>query len=313
MNLRQLIYLREVATNGFSVSRAAKSLHTSQPGISQQILALERELGLTIFVREKNRLSALSEAGKYVLSRVQSIVLELDHIRDFAHSSRLDDSGSFVIGTTHTQARYVLPDVLSRFSQRYPNVNITLQHSSPSQIAEALEAGTARIGVMPFIDSSERDIAFLRCRSDRRVVLAPKGHPLTQLEQCSITELAKHPLVAFESSSTAWQSVLEVFDAAGVKPNIILRAIDADVVKDCVERGLGLTALTEVAYNPERDHGLAIVKTQDDLLPASVTCVAMHRKRHVPPFVFDFVEMFASQWTREKVEKALSHGGPSAA
>jgi LysR family cys regulon transcriptional activator len=305
MNLRQLIYLREIATNGFSVSRAAKRLHTSQPGISQQILALERELGLVIFVREKNRLSGLTDAGKHILDRASSALLEIDYIRDYAKSSSLGKTEPFVIATTHTQARYVLPEVLSNFSKQYPSVKLILQHGNPSQIVQALTSGTATIGVTPYTDSNARDIAFLECRTNRRIVLAPKKHPLTHRKQCSIEELAKYPLVAFESSISAWQSVLEVFDAAGVKPNIILSAIDADVVKDCVERGLGLTALTEVAYNPKRDRGLAILKTIN-LFPPSITSVAIHRKRHLPHYVFDFIEMFAPRWSRAKVEKQLN-------
>lgn len=305
MNLRQLIYLREIATNGFSVSRAAKRLHTSQPGISQQILALERELGLMIFVREKNRLSGLTDVGKHILDRASSALLEIDYIRDLAKSASLDTTEPFVIATTHTQARYVLPEVLSIFSKQYPSVKLILQHGNPSQIVQALTSGTATIGVTPYMDSNSRDIAFLECRTNRRIVLAPKKHPLTHRKQCSIEEIAKYPLVAFESSISAWQSVLEVFDAAGVKPNIILSAIDADVVKDCVERGLGLTALTEVAYNPKRDRGLAILKTTN-LFPPSITSVAIHRKRHLPHYIFDFIEIFAPCWSRARVEKQLN-------
>jgi len=198
-----------------------------------------------------------------------------------------------------------MPEVLSYFSKKYPRVKLVLQHGNPSQIVQALTSGTATIGVTPYTDTTAHDIAFLECRTNRRIVLAPKKHPLTQRKQCSIEELAKYPLVAFESSISAWQSVLGVFEAAGIKPNIILSAIDADVVKDCVERGLGLTALTEVAYNPKRDHGLVVLKTAN-LFPPSITSVAIHRKRHIPHYAFEFIEMFAPRWSRAKVEKQLT-------
>lgn len=305
MNLRQLVYLREVATNGFSVSRAAKRLHTSQPGISQQILALERELGLTIFVRERNRLINLTPDGKHVAARAESALLDIDHIREFAKSATLIDSGPFIIATTHTQARYVLPEVLSLFAQKYPKVRLTLQHGNPAQIRQALVSGAADIGVTPYVAPEARDIAVFECRRYRRIVLAPKKHPLTRRKRCSLAELAKHPLVTFEPSISARQTVLDVFEAAGLMPNIILSAIDADVVKACVERGLGLTALVEVAYDPLRDTGLALIKTAD-LFPPSLTSVAIHRKHHLPQFAFDFIEMFAPRWTRAKVEKQLT-------
>ena len=149
MNIRQLLYMREVATNGFSVSEAAKRLHTSQPGISQQILALERELGLTIFVRERNRLSDLTNVGKYIFKRIESALNEIEQIRDFSKSINQGDSGPFVIATTHTQARYVLPNILDIFAKKYPKVKLTLQHGNPMQISQSLASGTANIGVTP--------------------------------------------------------------------------------------------------------------------------------------------------------------------
>ncbi|MCC6533037.1 MAG: LysR family transcriptional regulator [Burkholderiales bacterium] len=305
MNLRQLIYLREVASNGFSVSRAARRLHTSQPGLSQQILALERELGMTIFIRERNRLLGLTRDGEQIVARAGSALLDIDHIREYAKAATTLDARPFVIATTHTQARYVLPEVLSRFAREHPNVRLTLQHGNPAQIRQALIAGTADIGVTPYVLPSVRDIAVFECRSYRRIVLAPKHHPLTTRKQCSLRELAKHPLVTFEPSISARQTVLGVFEAAGLAPNVILSAIDADVVKACVERGLGLAALAEVAYDPLRDVGLALVKTPE-LFPRSVTHVTIHRKHHLPAFVFDFIELLSPRWTRAKVERELA-------
>jgi LysR family cys regulon transcriptional activator len=305
MNIRQFRYLREVATNGFSVSEAAKRLHTSQPGISQQILALERELGLEIFVRKKNRLSDLTVVGKYIFKRVESALIEIEQIRDYAKSISQGDGGPFVIATTHTQARYVLPNVLEQFSKKYPKVKLTLQHGNPNQIAQSLAAGTANIGITPFVDSSSRNIIFLECRKFQRIVLAPNKHPLTRRKQCTLIDLAKYPLVAFESSISTWQIVLDAFHKAGIKPNIILSAIDVDVVKDCVERGLGLAVLTEVAYASQRDKGLTLVKTTN-LFPPSVTSIALHRKHHLPYFAYDFIEMLSPKWTRAKVEKQLT-------
>jgi LysR family cys regulon transcriptional activator len=305
MNLRQLAYLREVATNGYSVSAAAKRLHTSQPGISQQILALERELGMTIFVRERNRLVGLTKNGQEIVRRAGSALLDIEYIREFARSATVADSGPFVIATTHTQARYVLPEVLSLFARKYPKVRVTLQHGNPEQIRQSLLAGTADIGVTPHVMPHTPDIAVLRCREHRRIVLAPKNHPLARRRECSLRDIARYPLVTFEPSVSARQTMLDAFEAAGLAPNIILSAIDADVVKACVERGLGLTTLADVAYDPKRDIGLALVRTRN-LFPPSVTNVTIHRKHYLQPFVFDFVEMFAPQWTRRSVEQMLA-------
>jgi len=305
MNLRQLMYLREVATNGFSVSKAARNLHTSQPGISQQILAFEHELGMTIFRRERNRLVGLTKDGQQILARTYSALLDIDYIREFARSAKVVDSGPFVIATTHTQARYVLPEVLSLFARRYPEVRVTLQHGNPAQIRQALLSGAADIGVTPHILPESPDIAALRCREYRRIVLAPRGHPLVRRRECSLRDISKYPLVTFEPSVSARQTMLDAFEAAGLEPNIILSAIDADVVKACVERGLGLTTLAEVAYDPGRDIGLALVRTAD-IFPPSITHVTLNRKHYLPPFVFDFIEMFAPRWNRGAVERLLA-------
>lgn len=305
MNLRQLLYLREVANNGLSISKAAKKLHTSQPGVSQQILALERELRLTIFVREKNRLVGLTPHGKLVVARTESALLDIDYIREFARSTALADSGQLVIATTHTQARYVLPEVLSLFAEKYPKVRLTLQHGNSEQIRQALVSGAADMGITPNVHPEAHDIVALECRRYPRIVLAPKHHPLIRKKSCTLTELAKHPLVTFEPSISARQTVMDVFAAAGLTPNIILSAIDTDVVKACVERGLGLAILAEVEYDPLRDVGLALLKTTD-LFPPSVTSVTIHRKHHLPLFAFNFIEMFAPRWTRTKVEQLLA-------
>ena len=304
MNIQQLRYLREVATNGFSISKAAKTLHTSQPGISQQIIALERELGLPVFVRDKKRLVGLTKQGEQIIARAASALLDIDYISKFAHSVAKTNSGQLVIATTHTQARYVLPETLSLFARKYPKVRVTLEHANPTQIEQALASGAADIGVSPYIGTGRPDIVGLECRRYRRIVLAPKGHPLLKKRRCNLEDLAKHPLIAFERSIFARQMIIDIFAAEGLTPNFALTAIDADVVKACVEVGLGIAILIELAYDPARDAGLGLLKA-DGLFPSSVTSVAIHRRHHLPPCAFDFIEMFSPKWNRGRVENAL--------
>ncbi|MPZ42746.1 MAG: LysR family transcriptional regulator [Betaproteobacteria bacterium] len=148
MKLQQLVYLREIARSGFSVSKAAKRLHTSQPSVSQQMLALERELRFNLFVREKGRLTGLTPEGQEVVLRAESVLLDIDYIRGLGQSARTDQ-GDLVIATTHTQARYVIPEALGRFAQRFPKVHVTLRHGNAEQIRQALEDGSADIGITP--------------------------------------------------------------------------------------------------------------------------------------------------------------------
>jgi len=306
MNLQQLRYLREVASNGLSISKAAKTLHTSQPGISQQIIALERELGLTIFVRDRKRLTGLTRHGEQIVAHAQSALTDIESIRKFANSVAMTDSGQLTIATTHTQARYVLPKVLQLFASKHPKVRLTLQHGNPTQIEHALISGTADFGITPYVGKSTRDIVALECRRYRRIVLAPHGHPLLKKRRCSLVDIAKYPLVTFEQSVAARQAVLDAFESAGLAPNVILSAIDADVVKVCVELGLGLAIVTDVSYDPVRDARIGLLKTTN-LFPPGVTSVVMHRKHHLPAYAFDFIEMFSPRWNRMQVEQMLSN------
>ena len=303
MTLQQLIYLREIARTGFSVSRAAKALHTSQPNISQQMLALERELRLSIFVRHKGRLTGLTAVGNLILARAESMLLDAEFIRGLGPSATAEQ-GVLVIATTHTQARYVIPETLSLFAKRFPKVQVTLRHGNSEQIRQAVEAGAADIGVTPDTDLPTSAIVGFECRRYKRVVLAPKGHPLARRKRCTLEDLAKYPFVTLEPAISARRSVLQVFEAARLPVNVILSAIDADVVKACVERGLGLTALVEVAYDPARDTGIVLIET-GELFPPSITSVAVNRSRHLPEYAFQFIEMFAPRWTRSLVESAM--------
>lgn len=304
MNLQQLRYVREVATNGLSISKAAIALNTSQPGISQQIIALERELGLPIFVRDKKRLVSLTKHGAEIVARAESALIDIDYIGKFANTVAKTDSGQLVIATSHTQARYVLPETLRRFSGSYPKIKVTLEHGNPADIEQALIAGRADLGVTPYINRGRQDIVGLDCRQYRRVVVAPKGHPLMKKQRCTLADLARYPLVAFEQSIFARQLIFDVFTAAGHTPNFALSAIDADVVKACVEVGLGIAILTEAAYDPVRDAGLGLLKAEG-IFPPSVTSIAIHRRHHLPPYAFDFIELFSAKWGRERVERAL--------
>ncbi|MGH8637683.1 MAG: LysR substrate-binding domain-containing protein [Burkholderiales bacterium] len=276
------------------------------------MLALERELRFSLFVREKGRLTGLTPEGQEVVLRAESVLLDIDYIRGLGQSATIDQ-GALVIATTHTQARYVIPEALSRFAQRFPKVHVTLRHGNAEQIHQALEDGSADIGIAPDSELPTSTIAALECRRYRRIVLAPKDHPLSRRKRCSLKDLAQHPFVALEPAISTWQTVLQVFETAGFTLNIILSATDADVVNDCVGRGLGLAVLVDVAYDPMKDANIALLET-GDLFPLSITSVAIHRRRHLLPFAFDFIEMFAPCWTRSKVEQAMARNAtPSAA
>ena len=301
MNLQQLRYVREVATNGLSVSRAAKSLHTSQPGVSQQIRLLEEELGVNIFTREKNRLSGLTAHGQMIVDRLNSALLDIDYVQAYAKSLRADGKKELTIITSHTQARYVLPKVLEAFSRQHPDVRVDVKHGTAPEIMALLLARVDAIGIIAGEMPVTRDVLALPYSKYRRVVVVPKQHALLQHKQPTLKLIAQYPLITYEHSISARQVIIDAFRRVGVTPHVILSAIDADVIKACVERGLGIAVLPEIAFDRKRDTTLRALNS-GDLFPPSTATIAIHRKRLLRPYEFDFIQMLAPQFTRRKIE-----------
>ena len=307
MNLQQLKYVREVATNGLSVSRAAKALHTSQPGVSQQIRALEEELGVNIFTREKNRLSGLTAHGQMIVERINSALSDIDYVHAYAKAQRTDSKNELTIITSHTQARYVLPKVLEAFSKQHPYVRVDVKHGSAAEILAALVSRIDAIGIIAGEMPVTKDILALRYSKYRRVVIVPKGHALLQRKQPTLKLIAQYPLITYEHSISARQVITDAFKRVGVTPHVILSAIDADVIKACVERGLGIAVLPEIAFDRKRDKTLCALNS-GDLFPPSTATIAIHRKRLLRPYEFDFIQMLGPQFTRKKIENmAAAH------
>ena len=301
MNLQQLKYVREVATNGLSVSRAAKALHTSQPGVSQQIRLLEQELGVNIFMREKNRLSGLTAHGQMIVERLNSALSDIDYVRAYAKAQRADGKNELTIITSHTQARYVLPKVLEAFSKQHPHVRVDVKHGSASEIMASLMSRIAAIGIIAGEMPVTRDILALPYSKYRRVVVVPKRHALLQHKQPTLKLIAQYPLITYEHSISARQAITDAFRRVGVTPHVILSAIDADVIKACVERGLGIAVLPEIAFNRKRDTTLRALNS-GELFPPSTATIAIHRKRLLRQYEFDFIQLLGPEFTREKID-----------
>ena len=276
MNLQQLKYVREVATNGLSVSKAAKTLHTSQPGVSQQIRVLEEELGVNIFTREKNRLSGLTAHGRTIVERLNSALLDIDYVQAYAKSLRVDGKKQLTIITSHTQARYVLPKVLEAFSRQHPDVRVDVKHGTAPEIMALLLARVDAIGIIAGEMPVTNDVMALPYSKYRRVVVVPKQHALLQHKQPTLKLIAQYPLITYEHSISARQVITDAFRKVGATPHVILSAIDADVIKACVERGLGIAVLPEIAFDRKRDTTLRALN-RSDLFPPSAATIAAPR------------------------------------
>lgn len=305
MNLRQLRYINEIAKRGLNISAAASALHTSQPGISKQVRLLEAELGADIFVRSSNRLSGITPLGHKIIGMAQNVIAEISNIRAASGDLQEEKSGPLVIATTHTQARYVLPEIMKRFTLRYPGVQLTLRHGDPSRISELLLSGEADIGMTTETAPHLRELLVLPCRRFQRVVVVPRGHELLNRKRLTLRLLAKYPLVTYEPAFTGRRQLERAFEREGLKPELVLSAIDADVIKSCVEHGLGIAVLSEVTYDETADSKLCAIPA-GHLFEPSVTNIAVHRHRYLRRYAYDFIEMCAPRWTRANIERATA-------
>ena len=310
MKLQQLRYLREVARKGLNLSEAAESLHTSQPGISKQIRQLEDELGVDILVRHGKRVVDVTAPGKVILGIAERILQETENLKQVAREFGTDGVGAFTIATTHTQARYALPPVIARFCQRYPGVRLSLRQGSPAHIADFLRSGEADIAITTEADAFYEGLVRLPCSQWHRCVITPLKHPLVREKRLTLEAIARHPLITYDFAFTGDSPIKRAFDARDITPNVVLTAIDADVIKAYVEMGLGIGILAKMAFDPARDLGLRLLDASH-LFEPSTTRVVLRPHAYLRSYVYDFIELFAPQLRREVVDATLKGEGSS--
>jgi LysR family cys regulon transcriptional activator len=306
MKLQQLRYLVEVERQGLNLSVAAEKLHTSQPGISKQIKLLEDELGVEIFVRNGKRVTAVTPPGKAIVEIAQRILHEADNLRQAAQDFAEEDSGRLTIATTHTQARYALPGVVQRFTQRYPKVKLGLVQGNPMQICQYTLAGQADFCIATEAIGTFDELVMLPCYAWNRCVIAPPEHPILKQKQLTLEGIAKYPIITYDFAFTGRSQINHAFEMRGLKPNVVLTAIDSDVIKTYVELGLGIGILAHMAFDAQRDTGLRALDASH-LFESSTTRIGVPRNAYLRGYVYDFIEMFAPHLARKVVDAAV-HG-----
>lgn len=308
MKLQQLRYIVEIQRQGLNVSEAAESLYTSQPGISKQVKLLEDELGIAIFERSGKRFTGVTEPGKVVLRIAERILSEAENLKRASAEFATGATGRLVLAATHTQARYALPVVVRDFISKHPDVKLEMHQGSPTQIAEWVLAGEADIGIATEALDQYPQLVTLPVRQWSHCVIAPEGHPITRSQPLSLAELAKWPLITYDTAFTGRSRINRAFERLGATPNIALTALDADVIKTYVSLGLGLGIISALAFDPQRDIGLVAVDAAH-LFESNTTRLAIRRGSYLRRYDYALIELFAPHLTRRVVEMALSGGG----
>jgi LysR family cys regulon transcriptional activator len=307
MNFQQLRYVRETVRQGLNLTEAANTLHTSQPGVSKQIKEFEEELGVEIFERRGKRFVALTEPGEAVLKIVERVLQEAENLKRVGREFQDKRAGTLTIATTHTQARYALPKIVHEFKTRYPKVKLTLQQGNPAQLAEMALAGDADIAIATEALDHYPQLLALPAYTWHHCVVVPPKHPLAKLERLTLEELAKYPIITYDAAFTGRSHIDEAFTARGLAFDVVLSAIDADVIKTYVELGLGVGIVAAMAFDAKRDSHLRVIDA-GHLFRSSTTRVALRRGAMLRGYAYEFIELFAPQLTRKTIDRAMSGG-----
>jgi LysR family cys regulon transcriptional activator len=312
MNFQQLRSVREAARRGFNLTEVAEALHTSQPGISRQIRELEDELGVEIFVRSGKRLTGITPAGERVLPWVERLLLDAENLHRAGEDFRHGEVGTLSIAATHSQARYALPSAVHDFCSAHPHVQLQMHQGSAVQIARMLQEGVADIGIATHSLEDQPELVALPSYRWTHVVIVPPGHALLD-GPLTLARLAEFPVITYDAGVTGRGSIDDAFARAGLKPQVVLSAMDADVIKTYVALGLGVGIIAAIAFDEARDAGLRSVDARH-LFPVNTTTVALRRGALLRSYAYAFIQTFAPHLAPDVVRQAQAApaGTPSA-
>lgn len=304
MNLHQFRFVQEAARRNLNLTEAAKALHTSQPGVSKAIIELEQELGIEIFTRHGKRLKRITEPGLHVIQSIDHILREVSNLRRIGQQYSAQNHGTLSIATTHTQARYVLPQPVAKLREAYPDVSVSLHQGSPDQVARMVIEEVAEIGMATESLANYPELVTLPCYEWQHVLVMPREHPLAGAKQIGLARLAEHPLVTYHPSFTGRSRIDQAFEKQGLQPRIALEAIDSDVIKTYVSLGMGIGIVAEMAVRDGLPDTL-VSRPAGALFGSNMARVAFKKGSYLRHFVLEFAQMLSERLNRELVLKAL--------
>jgi LysR family cys regulon transcriptional activator len=307
MKLKQLQYIATVAKCGYNISQAAEKLHTTQPGVSTQIRLLEEELGSLIFVRHGKRIIELTPAGTEVLKLAEEALLKVEAIREVSEDLKREDRGTLTIATTHTQARYALPNAIAQFVKEFPKVQLRIRQSNPTEISNMVIRGEADIGIATESLGEHDELLVLPVYRWNRCVVATPDHPILSEENLTLQRISEFPIVTYDFAFAGRTAMNKAFSIRRLKPNIVLSAVDGDVIKHYVELGLGIGILGNMAFDERTDTGLRS-RDVSHLFDDSISKLGVRKGRYLRHYVYRFMELFGTHLKREHVEPAVMGG-----
>jgi LysR family cys regulon transcriptional activator len=306
MNLHQFRFVQEAVRRNLNLTETARALHTSQPGISKSIIELEEELGVEIFARHGKRLKRVTEPGDHVLKSIEIIMREVGNLRRIGEQYSAQDSGTLSIATTHTQARYVLPQPVAKLREAFPNVNVSLHQGSPDQVAKMVIDEVAEIGIATESLTQYSELITLPCYEWQHMLVLPVAHPLAGKDNITLEDLAAEPLITYHPSFTGRTKIDAAFAAKRLDPRVALEAIDSDVIKTYVRLGLGVGIVAEMAVKDDGSNSDLVAIPAGNLFGVNVARVAFKRSAYLRNFVYTFAQLLSDKLERSVIEKVMS-------
>lgn len=306
MNLQQLRIVRETVRQNFNLTEVGNALFTSQSGVSKHIRDLEEELGVDLFERRGKRLLGLTGPGRELLEVVERVLLDTANLKRLAQQFVQQDEGQISIATTHTQARYVLPPIIAEFKKQFPRVHLELHQCGPTEIASLLKAGKVDVGIATEALSEEQtSLVCFPYHTWHHGIVVPNDHPLLEEKALTLELISQYPIVTYHEGFTGRRSIDLAFENAGLVPDVVMSALDADVIKTYVELGLGIGIIASVAYQRHRDHGLFLVDSSH-LFASNTTQIALRRGHFLRQFVYNFLELCRPDLDEATIQKAFN-------
>ena len=306
MKLQQLRYLVAIVDSGMNITAASQALFTSQPGISKQVKMLEDELSLHLFVRKGKSLEGLTDAGKEVVTRARKILNEADNIRAMSRDLAGQLHGELVVATTHTQARYVLPDLLEGFQRKYPGITIKLHQGTSDQIARQVQAQDADFAVASGQSELFGELVTLPIYHWERTILVPPDHALTRIEKVTLADLATFPIISYTHSFDEGSDQARAFKKADIRPNVVFSAEDPDVIKNYVRKGMGIGIVACMAYDRLRDADLVAIDGTR-LFPSCTTWIGFRKDRFLREYMYAFLELMVPGMERGRIDEIIAN------
>ena len=310
MNLQQLKIVIETAKQNFNLTEVANTLFTSQSGISKHIKDLEDELGIELFVRKGKRFLGLTDPGKELIQIAERMLLDAKNIKKLADQFSQSDHGQLTIATTHTQARYALPEVIRQFKNAFPKVHLAIHQGSPNEIVDMLKKGEADIGIATESISQIAELVTFPFYNWHHAIIVPKGHALENKKDVTLEEIAEYPLVTYHEGFTGRKSIDETFLKKNLSPDIVISALDADVIKTYVELDLGIGIIASMAYQKDRDTKLSLIDSEN-LFSNNTTHIAIRQGHYLRGYAYKFLELCSKDLSEAKIKSAINPSADS--